>query len=59
MTCARGVRGLTRNTPGLERPASRNSPMSWHRPEIVGHKNSTLFGGDRQKLRIRNPLKLR
>jgi hypothetical protein len=26
ITCPRGVRGLTRKTPGLERPASRNSP---------------------------------
>jgi hypothetical protein len=33
--------------------------MSWHRPKILGHENSALLGGDRQNVKITNPLKLR
>jgi hypothetical protein len=42
-------------TPCLEELAK----VSRHRPEIVGHKNSILLGGQRQNVRITNPLELR
>ena len=60
MTCASGVRCFTRNTPGLEFSAERNSAKCFGMVrKIVSDENATLRGGDRQHLRVTHTMQFR